>query len=270
MLRIISLTLIMASVQGADYGVDCSFPIHNEKITCDKSILGDRQAFYDNYIAGCVKKYGKKGHRCLDTEADRVIMSKRQPQSMVNYTDTGFKKIKAPKAVMDLLKRHWDLNKADAKEEVWPAGNTYVNHWETPTKMVSVEDKTLRGGGHELKNAVWDAAKSTIEAWTGMEQTPTSMYGIRIYGEGAVLNPHVDRLPLVSSCIINVDQDVDEDWVLEVYDRHDRAVNVTVSCLPWSLTFLHVDRSSKLSLFCAASLFCRWSPVTWYYTSLVR
>lgn len=46
--------------------------------------------------------------------------------------------------------------------------------------------------------------------------------------EGAVLNPHVDRLPLVSSCIINVAQDVDEDWPLEVYDRHDRAVNVTM------------------------------------------
>jgi len=33
---------------------------------------------------------------------------------------------------------------------------------------------------------------------------------------------------LVSSCIINVAQDVDEDWPLEVYDRHDRAVNVTM------------------------------------------
>lgn len=36
------------------------------------------------------------------------------------------------------------------------------------------------------------------------------------------------RLPLVSSCIINVAQDVDEPWLLEVYDRHDRAVNVTM------------------------------------------
>jgi prolyl 4-hydroxylase len=40
--------------------------------------------------------------------------------------------------------------------------------------------------------------------------------------------PLVNRLPLVSSCIINVAQDVDEPWLLEVYDRHDRAVNVTM------------------------------------------
>jgi prolyl 4-hydroxylase len=79
-----------------------------------------------------------------------------------------------------------------------------------------------------LKQKIWDAAKTTIEEWTGMELKPVSMYGIRVYTEGAILNPHVDRLPLVSSCIINVDQDVDEPWPLEVYDREGRAVNVTM------------------------------------------
>jgi hypothetical protein len=54
------------------------------------------------------------------------------------------------------------------------------------------------------------------------------MYGIRIYTEGAILSPHADRLPLVSSAIVNVAQDVDEDWVLEVYDRDGNAVNVTM------------------------------------------
>lgn len=113
-------------------------------------------------------------------------------------------------------------------EEVWPGGSIYVNHWEAPTYMVSVEDRKLRGGGSELKAKIWDAAKSTIEEWTQMELRPTSMYGIRMYTENAVLNPHVDRLPLVSSCIINVDQDVDEPWPLEVYDRKGQAVNVTM------------------------------------------
>lgn len=114
------------------------------------------------------------------------------------------------------------------KKEKWATGNIYVNHWESPTYMVSVEDTSLRGGGLGLKKAIWDAVKPTIENWVGMELQPISMYGIRAYTEGAVLNPHVDRLPLVSSCIINVAQDVDEPWPLEVYDRHDRAVNVTM------------------------------------------
>ena len=94
--------------------------------------------------------------------------------------------------------------------------------------MISVEDTNLRGGGMTLKNAVWDAAKATIEEWTGMEQSPISLYGIRVYTEGAILSPHVDRLPLVSSCIVNVAQDVDEPWPLEVYDRQGNAVNITM------------------------------------------
>lgn len=56
--------------------------------------------------------------------------------------------------------------------------------------MVSVEDTKLRGAGYTLKSKIWDAVKPVIEQWTGMEQKPVSMYGIRIYTEGAVLSPH--------------------------------------------------------------------------------
>lgn len=114
------------------------------------------------------------------------------------------------------------------KLEKWPTGNVYTNHWAAPTYIVSVEDTSLRGGGSQLKNEIWEAAKSTIEQWTGMEQKPCSQYGIRVYTEGAVLNPHVDRLPLVSSAIVNVAQDLGEPWPLEVYNRDGQAVNVTM------------------------------------------
>ena len=43
-----------------------------------------------------------------------------------------------------------------------------------------------------------------------------------------MLAPHVDRLPLVSSAIINVDQDVDEPWPLEVIGHDGIAVNITM------------------------------------------
>ena len=129
---------------------------------------------------------------------------------------------------MDLLTGHWEKNKHKMEQEVWPSGSTYVNHWASPTYMVAVENTKLRGAGSKLKERVWAAAKGTIEQWTGMELEPTSMYGIRMYTDGAVLNPHADRLPFVSSCIINVDQDVDEPWPLEVYDRQGNAVNVTM------------------------------------------
>lgn len=66
--------------------------------------------------------------------------------------------------------------------------------------MVSVEDRSLEGAGLILKQSVWDAARSTMEAWTGQRVAECSLYGIRVYEEGAVLATHVDRLPLVSAC----------------------------------------------------------------------
>jgi len=95
--------------------------------------------------------------------------------------------------------------------------------------MVSVENSGLRGGGGMLKQKLWDAAKSTLQEWTGEELTPCSLYGIRVYKEGAVLASHVDRLPLVSSAIINVAQDVDEDWPIEVIGHDGKAHNVTMA-----------------------------------------
>jgi prolyl 4-hydroxylase len=64
------------------------------------------------------------------------------------------------------------------------------------------------------------------QAWTGQPQSSTSVYGIRIYQNNSILAPHVDRLPLVSSAILNVAQDVDEPWFLEVYDHQGHGTSV--------------------------------------------
>ena len=77
------LLLTATAVLAADYGLDCSFPIHNRELSCG-DLLGDRDAFYEDYVQGCRDYYGKKGHRCDITEQERLKMSVRQPQSMVS------------------------------------------------------------------------------------------------------------------------------------------------------------------------------------------
>jgi hypothetical protein len=83
-----------------------------------------------------------------------------------------------------------------------------------------------------------------VEAWTGHRVVECSLYGIRIYKENSILATHVDRLPLVSSAIINVDQDVDEDWPLEVIGHDGKATNITMepgtSCCDVLLSVLFV------------------------------
>lgn len=130
---------------------------------------------------------------------------------MVNYTSTGYLKVQAPQSVANLLQQHWRKYKKSAvDEEAWRVGDTRANHWVAPTYMVSIYND-----GYRLANEIYKLLKPEVEKWTGMEQRPVSIYGIRIYKRGSILAPHVDRYPLVSSMIINVAQDVKEPWPLE-------------------------------------------------------
>jgi hypothetical protein len=63
---------------------------------------------------GCYNKYGAQ--QCNNYENDRIIMNLEQPQSMVNYTSIGFKKIKAPTELFSMLKAHFDRNQDKMKE----------------------------------------------------------------------------------------------------------------------------------------------------------
>lgn len=94
--------------------------------------------------------------------------------------------------------------------------------------MLNIGDASLVGGGGSIRTEVWDATKEVLEQWTGVELSPSSLYGVRVYQEGAVLAPHVDRNPLVISAIVNVAQDVDEEWPLEVYGHDGNAYNITM------------------------------------------
>jgi hypothetical protein len=129
-------------------------------------------------------------------------MTMRQPMGMVNYTEVGYKKIKAPDKVFKLIKEFWDRNKDKSKPENWGAGNTYTyvlqshnffyfvnvfffqldvlcssivlfsfflcyyrNNWVVPSTMVSVEDTSLRGGGYQLKQGEQQA--TTVDECIG-------------------------------------------------------------------------------------------------------
>lgn len=87
-----------------EYGVDISFPMHHDRVSdnyawlphnLDENVkpprryknkavqpLGDKQAFYEDFLMGCVNKFGIRGERCRQNERERIAMSLRQPQSM--------------------------------------------------------------------------------------------------------------------------------------------------------------------------------------------
>jgi hypothetical protein len=54
----------------------------------------------------------------------------------------------------------------------------YTNHWDMPTYMLSLEDRSFPEG-RRIKAAVWDAVREELQEWTGETLRPTSLYGIR-------------------------------------------------------------------------------------------
>jgi prolyl 4-hydroxylase len=193
-----------------------------------------------------------------------VKMNLEQAQHHHNYTKMGFKKLKAPPDLWKLLIDFYETNKNKEILEAWPRGNTYVNHWTSPSYMLSLEDGRLRGSGNVFKRQIWNAAKPVLEEWTGKQLKESSLYGIRIYKQGAILATHLDRLPLVSSAIVNIAQDLNEPWPIEVYDHNGKAHNVTMEpgdmVLYESHTVLH-GRPFPLNGSFYANVFIHFIPI---------
>ena len=187
---------------------------------------------YNKFIQGCKKAYGPlgKAQTCLDNEEERLRLNRDQPRTMTNFTDVGFKKIRLPDYLWFDLKTYWDDNVMakggieNLEEEYWPEANTYTNHWASESKMKSINN--LRG----FTEPIWREVEESIKEWIpeAKSWSRTSLYGIRVYTRGSILATHVDRDPLITSAIINVGQDVEEEWPLEIYDHDGRAHNITM------------------------------------------
>lgn len=207
---------------------DASWAIRSRTLS---TMLGsDKQVLYDKYIRDCkeaaIARY-KTTASCVTDEEYRLDMNRYQPSSVRNYTQMGYKKIRAPAELFQLIQTFYMENKGNDEVE-WPGINTYHNMWEVPPTILHINQNKHKGGGISLQNKIWEMAKNILQEWTGQELSPVSLYGIRLYHNGSILAPHVDRFPLVTSAIINVDQDVDEDWPLEVYGHDGKATNVSM------------------------------------------
>jgi len=207
---------------------DMTWAVNTQEMT-----PGAQRDLYWQFMKGCDEAFSLLKDRdsmedCRSQENFRLQMNMYQPRSVYNYTD-GFRKARAPDALWKILKEFWDANRNEQVEEWKDHISPYHNSWEAPTTIVRVDNATLVGGGATLKADIANAVQTLVEEWTGMKQAHASVWGIRVYHNNSILSPHIDRLPLVSSVIINVAQDVDEPWPLELYGHDGVAHNVTVS-----------------------------------------
>lgn len=208
------------------YDLDASWAVKTKHL--NNEIGPHKQALYDEFMEQCFETAGEKKaeHVCVSGEDFRLKMNNFQPMSMRNYTEMGFKKIKAPPEMFALIKDFWEKNRHKNETE-WHSINTYHNMWASPPTIVNIQ-LPQHGGGGSMTQKVWDSARDTLEEWTGMRLSPCSIWGVRVYHNNSILTTHVDRNPLVTSAIINVDQDIDEPWPLEVWGHDGKPYNITM------------------------------------------
>ena len=169
---------------------DASWAITSQNLSND-ILNSDKQAVYDTFITECVSR----DKNCEAENKIRIKMNVEQPKSVVNYTKTGFKKIRAPESLYRLIKEFWDNNRDETSVELNGA-SPYHNSWSVPTNILPTEDSNLIGGGYNLSAAIWNQARTLLENWTGQKLSGSSVYGVRVYHNQSILLPHVDRLPL--------------------------------------------------------------------------
>lgn len=184
---------------------DASWAIRSSNVS---TLLGHHiLTRYHELLEGCREASSEEEESHCDIEDEyRLYMNTFQPQSMVNFTEIGFKKIRAPLDLYELIQKFWRSNQYRAITE-WNRPTVYHNDHQSPPTIVDLGNTSLAGGGYQLQSAIALATRPILEEWTGQRLLQTSVYGVRIYHNQSILAPHVDRQPLVVSCIINVAQE---------------------------------------------------------------
>lgn len=93
---------------------------------------------YLDFMLGCYNRYNQK--MCDNSETSRMSMNRGQPPTQFNYTKLGFEKVTLPEDLWRPILTFWNVNKDKIVSEDWAAANTYVNHWSSPTYLVSFDD----------------------------------------------------------------------------------------------------------------------------------
>lgn len=177
------------------------------------------------------------------------------------FTKTGFKKTKLPKSLYKKIYDFYEKNRPDALDESDAAIGTFIHSKEktVPTKMIELSDK--------LRKDILETMHPLLQKWSGQSLKHTAVYGIREYQNGASLDMHVDRYEThVISMIINVAQEVNEDWLLYIYDHFCNLHKVILK--PGEVVFyesakLAHGRPEALNGKSYANIFAHTMPVDW-------
>ena len=184
----------------------------------------------------------------------------RRPGQVPKVTDDGFRTGTIPESLLARLQAYYQGQRSTAVAEESDAIGRYVLGDELPSKMIQLTE--------DLEEAVVSGIRPIIESWSGFKNLSfAACYGIREYQRGAVLKAHRDKEGShILSAILNIAQEVEEDWPLQIDDhsgcRHEVVLAPGGMVLYESARLLH-GRETKLNGDTYANIFVHFQPNDW-------
>jgi prolyl 4-hydroxylase len=134
-------------------------------------------------------------------------------------TEAGFDLRRLPTHTFEWLRDWYYAEMARSGQSEEGLAGPCMNQHAAPTLMVHLPQT-----GEFSKDRLSRELQEELEGWYGKGPLRlTSIYGIRRYVNGSVLRMHVDTANThVVSGIINVDQQVEEPWLLKILDHDDQ------------------------------------------------
>ncbi len=155
------------------------------------------------------------------SQGDGDMFCREAGEETHNYTSKGFKRITMPRKLFGKLNAFYHQNAKETTEE------SILEFLSNDIVDQNVSDLVMLP--RELKVEISHALKPVMEEWSNQTLESTAVYGLRRYFRGAMLKMHRDITSThIISAILNIEQDVEIDWPLEIDDNYYRHHHVTM------------------------------------------
>ena len=148
---------------------------------------------------------------------------KEANQYLPPYTQSGFLKRQVPPDLFAKIVNFYQENSAQTQSEHVPGFiDADADAGRAPSELIPLSEA--------LRIEIHAVLFPLVEAWIGDFLEATFVYGIRRYLRGAKLRMHRDRgVTHVVSVIVNVAQDVEQPWPLQIEDHFGRIHQVLLA-----------------------------------------
>ena len=202
-----------------------------------------------------------------------------QNKIVPQLTEMGFEKVKIPKEIYatiltnrkKLLKtgHKWALEYCSSGLQ--NCNKIYESSQSQECHEVSSERYWFLDLESSTKSYVFQLLKQLAENWIGnkFRLTGTTAYGLRKYKRGATLTAHLDHMKThVISAILNINQKVDSDWPLQIFDHSGKlhSIHLKPGQMIWyeSAKLVH-GRALPLNGTYFENIFVHFMPTSQYW-----